>query len=291
MKTLWIILIYIAVIIASILLGAISWPIQFIGVGLLHFWGAALLLKRYPDKKYFALLLPFGFFLIYGVITIIELNFRVFPIWIVAFIGSYLAVLINLVKPKLFYYAFIILISVVQIGIGGHIIYNWIYTWNSMEGESFAHYRFIRSHFTDFLNEEEFINLKTGEPYIFRPTSNKELVLIDFWTIGCGLCINNMNEINEMKKQGKLKNVEVISVLVSRSEDRRNFKSSIDNVIKDKDYLCLQTKDSSVLEKLAVSGVPFCVLYAGNYDVKFSGMPITEEKVRNNILNIIKQYQ
>ncbi|MGO1752556.1 MAG: TlpA family protein disulfide reductase [Psychroflexus sp.] len=188
----------------AILLGAISWVVQFIGVGLLFYLFSYLLLKKERNfLKLIILCLPF--ILVYALglfLNSIHFNdaLHVIPILLVPLLSIALAYFI---KSR-----YIIVTSILIIFLGFIFMENWL------------NFAFYNSEFNkiDFPTEKAFLKDMKDQPYDF---DHRKTYVVDLWNSSCRVCFEKFPEFEELSSQYKAKtdDVEFITLNIPLQRD------------------------------------------------------------------------
>lgn len=191
-------------VVVSILLGAINWTVQFIGVGLLFYLFSYLLLKNERNfLKLFILCLPFIFVYALGLfLNSMHFNdaLHVIPILLIPLLSIALAYFI---KSR-----YVIITSILIIFLGFIFMENWL------------NFAFYNSEFNkiDFPTEKALLKDMNDQPY---DLDHRKIYVADLWNSSCRICFEKFPEFEKLSLQYKAKtdDVEFITLNIPLQRD------------------------------------------------------------------------
>lgn len=188
----------------AILLGAINWIVQFIGVGLLFYLFSYLLLKKERNfLKLIILCLPFILVYALGLFLNsihIEEAMHVIPILLVPFLSVLLAFFI---KTK-----YVLITSILLVFFGFIFMENWV------------NYVIYNSDFEEkyFPTDKAYLKDINGDQFNF---DSDKVYVVDLWNSSCRVCFEKFPEFEELSSQYKAKtdDVEFITLNIPLQRD------------------------------------------------------------------------
>jgi peroxiredoxin len=120
-----------------------------------------------------------------------------------------------------------------------------------------------------------------GESWNLRDLRGR-IVLLDFWGIWCGPCLQEITELIDVYERFHNRGFEIIGVL--RSEERTR-QSSYEKLFKAKDIKWRQVYSDELNEYFNVSGIPYYVL------ISQDGQVLTKDQhsLRANLAEIVSE--
>ncbi len=122
----------------------------------------------------------------------------------------------------------------------------------------------------------EFGHWLTDQPNL---TSEKQVILVDFWATWCGPCVRLIPEMNHFKKQFG-KDLQVIGLSDETTEKVLGFmqKTKVD-------YAMAVDSEARMKKELGVSGIPHVMLISSDGIVRWQGFPgSTEDKLTADVI-------
>lgn len=186
----------------AILLGAISWVVQFVGIGLMFYIFSLIIIKEERNfKKLIILCLPF--FIIYGLGLFlnsmhIEEVMHVIPILLVPFLSAFLALII---KAK-----YALITSILLVFFGFIFMENWL------------NYVFHNSDFKEkyFPTDKAYLKDINGDQFNF---DSDKVYVVDLWNSSCRVCIEKFPEFEKLSTEYKSDHLELISLNIPLKRD------------------------------------------------------------------------
>ncbi len=268
----------------SLLSGALNWINQFIIVSIVFFVSALLYNKKFKISRFvYSLFFLVPFLATYTTLAVLEKHVHVYPIAFSPLFSFTSGLLINYYHIKngnqatTVFYSSLFLISFLVIGFIG--IPNWL------------EYSFMKNNEIGISPPDLYLTQSNQSRYYLNESKEK-IIILDFWTTSCGICIKKFPELQEVMNYYDSSQLEVAAVhLFSRNDHLDSIQSFTSKLpYKFNFYYTDMTTADSLKSYFSIYTVPTIVVLNKNNKVIYNGNLNTNNRVLvNNIYDIINK--
>ncbi|MCL2098313.1 MAG: TlpA family protein disulfide reductase [Bacteroidales bacterium] len=265
MRTYWKIILSVVVAVLAMLSGALYWINQFTIVGALYFVGAFLLVDNNTRKITTILLLIAPFFAIYGTLVLYESLLNVYPIVFIPFISAALGLGAKCWYLKSGRKKSILLFSVLYLLIFAFAGFIFMHNW--LDFEFNREYKNNKVSTTD-VNLYDFSGAK-----IPVDTFQNKIMVLDYWSLGCGVCFELFPEFEKLTNHYSAKEVVFFAVYIPlRKKDEPDYLEQSLSYIRKQNYsFPLLKTDSLSAANLGINSVPRMIIINKNKEIVYTG--------------------
>ncbi len=267
----------------AILSGAINWPSQFVICGLAYFTAGLLYHRKFIiSRSLYGLIVVLPFVLIYTIHALANSLIHVYPIAFWPPIAIAAGLLINRLnfhkQSKKKKSSSIILIVLIILFLGYVCFPNWlIYNYRVKGPEK-------------FVVPEICLSTVIGEYYCLSNQKGK-VVVLDFWSSGCGICFKKFPELENLHiRYSGNNNVNVFAVnLLIRKDNLDSIIHRAGNFNYSFNHLFTSYESAKEVRKLLkINGVPTLIIIDKKGDIIYRGGLNTKKHIiLDNAFNII----